>query len=439
MVNWHRMVRPLREMPSGDGSFDFYHLVFDCCTNFAVDYQPRPTRGRMHAGPALARRGGDHSVIVFVDAPDHTSGVATTLRQWSTQAEERGHDLAVFHCGDEDLFNNGLRFSPVGTLNLGVYEGLKLHVPAVTEVVAAARKRGCDAVHISTPGPMGLLGLVIARELGVPAFGTFHTDFPAYAAQLTGDFHLEAAAWRYMRWFYGQLQRIAVPSASTREKLVWNGIEADKLSVVGRGVRTENFSPQHRDLALRAEWGGARHDWLLYVGRISREKNLECLVETFRRLSAKRKDIGLVVAGDGPYRAEMEAALAGLPVIFTGVKRGEELARIYASADLFVFPSETDTFGVVLLEAQASGLPVIVSSEGGPKDCVIDGLTGSVIKPMNPANLARSIERMFLDRATLLEMRDSAREHALRQTPEKSFTAFWNLHTGAFAKMADVA
>jgi glycosyltransferase involved in cell wall biosynthesis len=171
-----------------------------------------------------------------------------------------------------NLFRNGLRFAPVGSLKLGVYDGLQLHVPSVTDVVAAARKRGCDAVHISTPGPMGLLGLVVARELGVPAYGTFHTDFPAYATQLTGDYRLEAAAWRYMRWFYGQLDRIAAPSESTREKLVWNGIDADKIAVVGRGIRTEKFSPAHRNFGLRALWGDARQDWMLYVGRISREK-----------------------------------------------------------------------------------------------------------------------------------------------------------------------
>ena len=286
---------------------------------------------------------------------------------------------------------------------------------------------------------MGLLGLVVARELGVPAYGTFHTDFPAYASQLTGDFRLEAAAWRYMRWFYGQLEHIAAPSESTREKLVWNGIDADRISVVGRGIRTENFSPNCRNNAMRALWGGVRHDWLLYVGRISREKNLSCLVEAFRRFAEKLKDIGLIIAGDGPYREEMERALSDLPVIFTGVQKGNDLAQIYASADLFVFPSETDTFGVVLLEAQASGLPVIVSSVGGPKDCVVDGLTGSVIKPMNPANLERVIARTLSDRTMLAEMKSAAVENASRHTPERSFAGFWNLHQEAFPRIEEVA
>lgn len=439
MMNWHRLVRPLRELPAGEGAFSFYDLVVDCCTSFAVEYQPKKPVGPIEAGPALDRSGSGNSVIVFVDAPDHTSGTATTLRQWSAQAEATGRDLAIFHCGDANLFRNGLRFPSVGSFKLGIYEGLQLHMPSVSDVIAAARKRGCDAVHISTPGPMGLLGLVVARELGVPAYGTFHTDFPAYAAQLTGDFRLEAAAWRYMRWFYGQLDRIAAPSESTRERLVWNGIDADKISVVGRGIQTAKFSPAQRNNAMRALWGGIRHDWLLYVGRLSREKNLDCLVEAFRRLATRRKDIGLIITGDGPCREEMERKLSDLPVIFTGIQKGRDLAQIYASADLFVFPSETDTFGVVLLEAQASGLPVIVSSEGGPKDSVIDGLTGCVINPMNPANLERAITRTLMDRSTLAEMKTAAVTNAARRTPEHSFEAFWNLHEHAFAAESAVA
>ena len=212
MLNWHRMVRPLRGMTAAAGGFDFYHTIYDCCTSFAVHYRPR-TGSRPHcvAGPAAG--GGPDAVLDFVDAPDHVSGVATTLRQWSEQAARGGRSLGIVHCGDEDSFSNGVRFSPVGTLELGVYGGMKLHVPPVSAVMAEARRRGCRAVHLSTPGPMGLIGLVVARELGVPVVGTYHTDFPAYAAHLSGEYRLEHAAWRYMRWFYGQLDRVAAPSA----------------------------------------------------------------------------------------------------------------------------------------------------------------------------------------------------------------------------------
>lgn len=107
MVNWHRLVRPLREVTAPDSSFDFHHPVFDCCTNFAVEYQPGPAHGAPAAGPSFAAHRGRESVILFADAPDHTSGVATTLRQWSGQAEARGRDLSIFHCGPAELFRAG--------------------------------------------------------------------------------------------------------------------------------------------------------------------------------------------------------------------------------------------------------------------------------------------------------------------------------------------
>jgi glycosyltransferase involved in cell wall biosynthesis len=275
---------------------------------------------------------------------------------------------------------------------------------------------------------MGLLGLLCARQFGLPVYGTYHTDFPAYAARLCGDTRMEQTSWRFMRWFYGQLQQVAAPSPSTRDLLVGNGLDPSRVHVVGRGIDPSRFSPHHRDHALRTSWGGTRMHWLLYVGRLSREKNLGCLAAAFRQVARRRTDVGLVVTGDGPYRAELEQELAGLPVVFTGEQRGEELARTYASADLFVFPSETDTLGVVLLEAQASGLPVIVSAHGGPKDCMRPGETGWIVDPMEPDRLAKELERALGHGPALGGMSEAARRFAAGHTWARSFSAFWDLH-----------
>jgi len=134
------------------------------------------------------------------------------------------------------------------------------------------------------------------------------------------------------------------------------------------------------------------------------------------------------VVGEGPYLEEFQRDVCDLPVVFAGLQRGEALARHYASADLFVFPSRTDTLGVVLLEAQASGLPVLVSAEGGPKDCVVSGRTGYIVEPMNPTLLARQAEAVLADESARLAMGEQARRWAQQQTPEKSYRAFWNLH-----------
>ena len=426
MVNWHRLVAPLRSLASQESAFTVYHVLYDMCTTFDIHYQPHAV-GSEASAPS-APPGVRPRVALFVDAPDHTSGVATTLRQWHAAAVQEDAGLVIHYCGPEDQFPGGVRYAPVGTLSMGAYAGLRLCMPQVQEVLRRFAEAPPHAVHLSTPGPMGLLGLIAARRHGVPVFGTFHTDFPAYAAHLSGDPQMEIASWRFMRWFYGQMERVAAPSTDIRRKLIHQGLSPARVEVVGRGVRPEVFAPDYRDPALRAQWGASIRHWLLYVGRISREKNLPCLAEAFRLLAARRPDVGLVVVGEGPYEAELRASLTGLPVVFAGLRRGAELARHYASADLFVFPSRTDTLGVVLLEAQASGLPVLVSNEGGPKDCLVPRRTGFIVEPMNPTLLARQAEAVLADEAARRFMGEEARRWARQQTPEKSFRAFWNLH-----------
>lgn len=423
MVNWHRLVAPLRSLATQDSTFAVYHVFYDMCTTFEVTYDPV----RRAAQPALPRS-EQPRVSLFVDAPDHTSGVATTLGQWYAAASREQAGLSINYCGESDLFPGALRYAPVGNLNLGVYRGLTLCMPEVQAVLRRFAEQPPLAVHLSTPGPMGLLGLVAAKRAGIPVFGTYHTDFPAYAASLTANPQIEITAWRFMRWFYGQMERVAAPSVDIRRKLIHHGLAPERVEVVGRGVDPQRFSPAHRDPALRASWGAGIRHWLLYVGRLSREKNLPCLAEAFRMLSARRPDVGLVVVGEGPYRAEFEQATQGLPVIFAGLQRGEALARHYASADLFVFPSRTDTLGVVLLEAQASGLPVLVSADGGPKDCILPRRTGFVVEPMNPTLLARQAEAVLADEQARQFMGREARAWGARQSLDHSYRAFWNLH-----------
>jgi len=258
--------------------------------------------------------------------------------------------------------------------------------------------------------------------------GTFHTDFPAYAAALTGNSQMEMTTWRFMRWFYGQMDRVAAPSTDIRRKLIHQGLSPERVVVVGRGVNTGAFSPAFRDPLLRNQWGAGIRHWLLYVGRVAQEKNLQCLAAALRQLAPRRPDVGLVVVGEGPYLQEFKHETMGLPVVYAGLQLGEALARHYASADLFVFPSQTDTLGVVLLEAQASGLPVIVSAKGGPRDCVADGVTGFVVEPMTATLLARRVEAMLADDRVRLQMGEDARRWANQHTLEKSFSAFWRLH-----------
>jgi glycosyltransferase involved in cell wall biosynthesis len=232
---------------------------------------------------------------------------------------------------------------------------------------------------VSTPGTLGLLSLFIAKLMDIPISGTYHTDIPQYVKSLTNDSFLEDVAWNYMIWFYNLMEEVMVPSSSTRTQLVEKGLIPGKVKPLPRWVDPVLFSPEKRDpnLWLRCGLDGSLK--FLYVGRLSREKNLELLADAFISLTDAGVISNLILVGDGPYRNEMEQKLKGYPALFMGFLSGEELSQAYASADVFVFPSTTDTFGNVVLEAQASGLPVIVSNQGGPKELLKDGITGFIV------------------------------------------------------------
>jgi len=375
------------------------------------------------------------TVALFVDAPEHLSGVSLTLKSWADCALRQGRPLFMHMAGSDTGTPGCKSFPAVGTLHFKSYEGLDIPVPDVKAVSGFMSKRPFDVAHLSTPGPMGLLGMRLARDAGVPVCGTYHTDFPRYVRELTGSELLEERTWAYMRWFYGQMDQVAAPSQATRMDLIDHGLDPERVHVVGRGVCPEKFSPEHRSLELRQRWGaGDSTPVLTYVGRISKEKNLPLLVKAYKQLLATGRHAVLTLIGDGPYRAEMEAELADTPAVFTGMLGGQELSAAFASGDLFVFPSETDTFGRVVIEAQASGLPVLISDQGGPRDAMSAERTGRIVPNLTPDRYAEELEEVLADPVRITRWKIQAREHALLFTPDASFEAFWNLHRLALEK-----
>jgi glycosyltransferase involved in cell wall biosynthesis len=321
------------------------------------------------------------------------------------------------------------KFISVGDVVLPEYPELKLHFPPILDVMDFVEREGFTRIHISTPGSVGLLGLLIARMMNIPAAGTYHTDIPQYVRSLTNDEFLEQAAWNYMIWFYSQMEEVMVPSAGTREQLVSRGLPLERMKPLPRWVDTEAYSPGKRNPSFWKSRGiGLGSVVLLYVGRVSREKGLEMLATAFKEFVDSGAALALAIIGDGPYREEMESSLTGYPVIFTGYLAGEQLQRGYASADLFVFPSATDTFGNVVLEAQASGLPVIVSDEGGPRELMIDGETGVVFRAGNRNDLVAAIRSMTSDPQLITLMGMSARQFTLNKAPDSNETYSTILH-----------
>lgn len=383
------------------------------------------------AHAALRGEPADKQIKVghFTDTFHDVNGVALTLKMQVNMAHKHGKELRVVTCacgGGEDM--PGVKqFAPIGSCELPEYPGQTFHYPPFLEMLEYVYEQGFTHLHSATPGPIGLAALGISRILKLPIYGTYHTAFPQYARVLTGDDAMEELMWKYMLWYYNQMDKVFVPSQVTGDELAARGISYEKITLFTRGVDIERFTPAKRNGVLK-RYGLESGPNLLYVGRISREKNLHLLADAFLRLRRAHPGANLVITGDGPYAAEMKDCLSGKGAVFTGYVQGDELASLYASCDLFVFPSTTDTFGNVVLEAQASGLPVIVTAQGGPQENVEHGSTGLVVESADAAGLASAMEELVRDEPRRQRMSRAARDAMEKRSFDRAFMQTWNLY-----------
>jgi len=362
----------------------------------------------------------------FTDTLEDVNGVATTIRKMTAAAAAAGKDLIVvtsrsnLQICDIPIKN----FPPIGEFELPEYELQKLSFPPILQMLDYIQREKFGEVIISTPGPVGLTALLAAKMLNLQTSGIYHTDFPQYIRILTEDSFLESVAWRYMHWFYGQLDTVFVNSEEYRQSWIKRGFDSAKLRILPRGLDTELFHPARREPAFFEKFGASNGEVrLLYVGRISREKDLDLLAAAYRRLRDEGLSIQLFIVGHGPYS---EAFAKSLPeAFFTGYLTGKELATAYASADIFVFPSTTDTFGNVILEAQACGVPVVVSSSGGPKELVEDKASGLITKSHDVEDFARAIRVLVTDPVLRERMGKSARNSVVDRSWPSAFGRFW--------------
>src|SRR6266700_553537 len=281
-------------------------------------------------------------------------------------------------------------------------------------------------IIISTPGPVGLTALLAAKMLNLQTSGIYHTDFPQYIRILTEDSFLESMAWRYMHWFYGQIDTVFINSEEYRQSWIKHGLDPSKLKILPRGLDTALFNPARREPAFLEKFGARNGEVrLLYVGRNSREKDLDLLAAAYHRLRDEGLPVQLFIVGHGPY---CEAFAKSLPeAFFTGYLTGNDLATAYASADMFVFPSTTDTFGNVIIEAQASGVPAVVSDSGGPKELVQHDENGLITKSHDLDDFTRAIRALVVDPARRKRMGNRARQSVLDRTWPSAFRKFWSM------------
>ena len=378
--------------------------LFDACLA-AIPYAPAAAfLGREKS--KLARREGEPLRVALVaDAVGGMHGVTHTLDELRERGVP-GFDVEVV--GTDH--NVDRRLSAVAEIDIPFYAGLKVGVPSLPAIVEALADGRYDLVHLCSPGPSGAAAALIARAMGVPILGSYHTELAAYAGLRTQDPSLELAARIAIGAFYGQCRRVLSPSTASDAVLRQMGIPDERIGRWDRGVDIARFSPARRDPGLLPG-----EITVLYAGRLTHEKGADLLADAFLAARARDPRLHLALAGGGPEEERLRERL-GEHATFLGWLEGDALATAYASADLFLFASRTDTFGQVLLEAQASGLPVVAVGEGGPTSIVTDEITGRLCRAD-----ARELADAVVDLADAPERRAQLARNALRAVEDRTW------------------
>jgi glycosyltransferase involved in cell wall biosynthesis len=349
-----------------------------------------------------------HICIVTETYPPEVNGVAMTLAHLVEGLRVQGYEISVVRPRQRSSNNPGDSGDPQVTVVPGLplpwYKGVHVGLPAPGLLQGCWTQHRPDVVYVATEGPLGWSAVRTAQHLRIPVFSGFHTNFHSYARHYRLGW-LQPFIFHYLCRFHNRTRGTLVPSVALRDHLQAIGLH--NVSVLGRGVDIQLFTPERRCAVLRRTWGVSKHDLaVLYVGRLAPEKNLELAVTAYRAMQRCSAAAKFIVVGDGPARATLQKAHPDL--IFCGVQTGEQLARHYASADVFLFPSETETFGNVTLEAMASGLVVVAYNYAAAHMHMTHGETGVLVPYGEP--------RAFVDAAVKLarapQSLDTIRQHA---------------------------
>jgi glycosyltransferase involved in cell wall biosynthesis len=356
--------------------------------------------------------------IVTETYPPEINGVALTVQGLEQGLRGRGHEVTLVRprqateSADTPAAEHEfvVRGAP-----LPRYPGLRFGLPSTRKLIAQWRISRPDAIYVATEGPLGWSALRAARRLGIPASTGFHTRFDEYMRDYGAAF-LAQTALRWMRRFHNGADATLAPTRELQQFLQSNGF--NDVALLPRAVDTTQFDPARRDNALRAQWGVGDDGLVaIYVGRIAAEKNLDLAVRSFRALQKQRPDARFVWVGDGPARAKLQQENPDF--IFCGIQRDETLARHFASGDFFIFPSHSETFGNVTLEAMASGVPPIAFDYGAAREHMRDEVHGAAIADGDDEGFIRAVVRIATQPVLHAAMSRACREAMLGLRPEQ--------------------
>ncbi len=370
-------------------------------------------------------------ILWFTDTLDDLNGVAMTLNKVLEISRKKNYPVTVVSSqvsrDDEDHYIN---LPQVYSFDLPYYESYHICIPSFLRAIDLIYNYRPDKIIISTPGPVGLIGFAVAKMMQVECVGVYHTDFTAQVSAIQEDEGLGGLIEELSHRFYQMMDEVRVPTNAYINLLSERGIERNKMKFFPRGLETELFSPRkHSRTWLQHEYKLQEGFYMLYTGRISRDKDLDVILYTFHVLEKKYPNIYLLMAGEGPHRKEFMSHYNSDRIVWLGRMNRETLPDFYSGCDLMLFPSTTDTFGMSVLEAQSCGLPALVSSQGGPREIIIDGESGYVMPDTFPETWKAKIEELInMKKGTpeqLDDMRKVSRENAINKASwERFFESF---------------
>lgn len=358
-------------------------------------------------------------VAVFTDTfLPQINGVTNTLRKLREYYEKKNIEYLFFAPDNEGELKSKNNVERYFGLKFFLYPECRLAIPNIFRLNNSLSEFKPDVIHLMTEINMGITGLMYAKKHEIPVISNYSTNFCNYLKYYKLDI-FEKQAWNYMRWFHNQNDLVICPTEQVRTMLHNHGI--DNVDIFSRGIDAKAFSPEYRNIEFRKKYDIDNKIVLSFVGRVAAEKDMDILIESYKNVKNKySQKVALIITGGGPY---LETCKKELPkdTIFTGFKKGKELSEIYASSDIFVFPSSTETFGNVVLEAMASGLPVIGADAGGVSEIISDGVNGIKFKQRNVLELTNSIFRLIENENLRNKLGENGRKTGLNRSWDKVF------------------
>jgi glycosyltransferase involved in cell wall biosynthesis len=394
--------------------FDDRKLIVDMRVEFGVEQNKK-----------------NKNILWFTDTINDLNGVSMFLKEIALTAYEQGRNITFITTFDENenvssMPPNVIQLPCVVSFEAPYYsDHLKLKLPSLLKSLKVIYDTNPDEIYISTPGFTGLLGLLASKLLRIPSSSIYHSDFKKQLSMIADDHSWMDLVGEYVQWFYQATDTVAAPTKEYARILANEGFPDSKLKIFKRWIDLDLFKPNSKAQSkLRKRYNLDNNSILLFTGRVSNEKNIDLVINAIKSLEMKSININLIIAGDGPYLKELKKYSIKKPgIVLTGRLDRNELIDIYAGSDLFVFPSDSDTFGMSVLEAQACGLPCLVTDVGGPQEIIIDKKSGFAIRANDQnewtAKIRELVELMNSSPDDYKKLRKNSRDNVVRRYNKK--------------------